>query len=146
LQEELVGYESKCQGCPNLIKLDKTKNNVTTLIASLRVVQADLQFHKLLLKREHNRIKDGEVELKDVHEKLRSISRDLDVLHLKGGCMKQWVQSLGHQIQLMCKGSRMYVMPLLIENPTTLALHTTRVFLLVHAQYVGYCSLATILC
>ncbi len=142
----MVGCESKCKGCPNLIKLDKAKNNVTTLIASLKDVERDLQFHKLLLNREHNRIKDGEVELKDVHEKLRSIFRDLDVLHLKGGCMKQWVQSLGHQIQLMCKGSRVYVMALPIENPTTLAFNTTRVFLLVHAQYVGYCFLATILC
>jgi hypothetical protein len=33
-------------------------------------------------------IKDGEIELKDVREKLCSISRDLDVMHLKGGHMK----------------------------------------------------------
>jgi hypothetical protein len=33
-------------------------------------------------------IKDGEVELGYVHEKLHSISRDLDVLHLKSGRIK----------------------------------------------------------
>jgi hypothetical protein len=54
----------------------------------LKDVEAYLQFHELLVKREHNRIKDGEIELKDVHEKLHSISRDLDVLHLKGGRTK----------------------------------------------------------
>ncbi len=80
------------------------------------------------MKKEHNNIKDGEIELKDVHEKLHSISRDCDVLHLKGGRTKQWIQSLGHEVQLICKGSRVYAMPLLIENPTTLAPNTIGVF------------------
>jgi hypothetical protein len=40
------------------------------------------------VKRELNMIKDGEVEFKDVHERLHSISRDLDVLNLKCGCTK----------------------------------------------------------
>jgi hypothetical protein len=96
LREELATCESKCQGCPNPIELGKVRNIVTTLIASLMVVKVDLQFHDLLVKREHNMIKDGEIELKDVHEMIHSIYRDLDVLHLKGGHMKQWVQSLGH--------------------------------------------------
>ncbi len=88
LQEELAACENKCQCCPNQVELNKARNIIITLIASLRDVKADLQFHELLVKREHNKIKDGEIELKDAHEKLRSISRDLDVLHLKGGCMK----------------------------------------------------------
>ncbi len=89
---------------------------------------------------------DGKIELKDVHEKLCFISRDLDVLHLKGGCTKQWGLSLGHQVQLMCMGLGAYAMPLPTKNLTTLVLNTNGVFLLGHAQYVGYCSLATILC
>jgi hypothetical protein len=96
LREELVACVTKCQGCPNPVELGKVKSIVTTLIASLRAVEVDLQFHDLLVKREHNMIKDGEIELKDVHEMLCSIYRDLDVLHLKGGHMKQWVQSLSH--------------------------------------------------
>jgi len=91
--------------------LDKSKSIVSTLITSLRDVETNLHFHELLVKREHIKIKDGEIEVKDVHEKLLFISRDLDVLHLKGGHMKQWVQSLGHQIQLMCRGSTAYAMP-----------------------------------
>ncbi len=84
----MVACESKCQGCPNPVHLDKTRSIVTTLIASLKDVEANLQFHELLVKREHNKIKDGEIELKDVHGKLCFISRDLDVMHLKGGRMK----------------------------------------------------------
>ncbi len=61
------------KGCPNPIELDKARSTITTLIASLRDVEANLQFHELLVKKEHNKIKDGEIELKDVHEKLRSI-------------------------------------------------------------------------
>jgi hypothetical protein len=87
----LAACENKCQSCPNLVKLEKIRSTITTLIASLKDVEVDLQFHELLVKREHNRIKDGEIEFKDVHEKLRSISRDLDVLHLKGGRLKQWI-------------------------------------------------------
>ncbi len=54
----------------------------------LKDVETNLQFHEILMKKECNMIKDGEVEFKDVHEKLHSISRDLDVLHLKSGRIK----------------------------------------------------------
>ncbi len=87
----MAACENKCQSCPNPVKLDKVRSIVTTLITSLKDVEVDLQFHELLVKREHNKIKNGEIELKDVHEKLHSISKDLDVLYLKGGCTKQWV-------------------------------------------------------
>lgn len=41
------------------------------------------------MKRKLNKINDGEVELKDVHEKLHCIFRpNLDVLHLKNGRTK----------------------------------------------------------
>jgi hypothetical protein len=50
--------------------LEKTRATITTLTASLKDVEVDLKFHELLMKRELNKIKDGEVvELKDVHEK-----------------------------------------------------------------------------
>jgi hypothetical protein len=42
LQKELAACESKCQGCPNTVELDKTKSIVTTLIASLRDVETNL--------------------------------------------------------------------------------------------------------
>jgi len=32
------------------------------------------------LRRESTRVKDGEIKLKDVHERLQKISKDLDVL------------------------------------------------------------------
>jgi len=54
----------------------------------LKDVEENLQFNELLMKRELNMIKDGEVELRNVHEKLHSVSRDLDVLHLKSGRIK----------------------------------------------------------
>ncbi len=38
-----------------------------------------------------HKIKDGEVEFKDVHERLHSISKDFDVLDLKCNHTKQWV-------------------------------------------------------
>jgi hypothetical protein len=98
------------------------------------------------VKRELNKIKDGEVELKDVHERLHSISKDLDVLDLKCGRTKQWAQSLRCQVQLMCKGLGTYVMPLLTKNQVAFAANIIRVFLLVLAQYVGSSSIATILC
>jgi hypothetical protein len=78
--------------------LDKTKAIITTLTTSLKDVEVDLQFHELLMKRELNMIKDGEVELKDVHERLHYVSRDLDVLDLKCGHTKQWAQSLRCQV------------------------------------------------
>ncbi len=87
----MVACESKCQGCLDLVKLGKEKNIVTTLIASLKVVETDLQFHDLLVKKEHNRIKDGEIEFNDVHEMLHFTFKDRDVLHLKGGHMRQRV-------------------------------------------------------
>jgi hypothetical protein len=68
--------------------LDKIKTIVTTLATSLKDVEVHLQFHELLVKKELNKIKDGEVELKDVHERLHSISKDLDVLDLKCGHTK----------------------------------------------------------
>jgi hypothetical protein len=75
----LVTCESKCKGCSNPTKLDKTRSIITTFIASLKDVEASLQFHELLVKKELNKINDEEVELKDVHEKLHSIFR-LDFL------------------------------------------------------------------
>jgi hypothetical protein len=57
---------------------------VTKLAASLKEVEGDLQFHELLLKRESTRVMDEEIELKDVHERLQKVSKDLDVLELKG--------------------------------------------------------------
>jgi len=88
LRKELSTCESKCQGCPNPKKLDKTKAIVTTLATSLKDVEVHLQSHELLVKRELNTIKDGEIELKDVHERLHFISKDLDVLDLKCGHTK----------------------------------------------------------
>ncbi len=78
--------ESKCKGCSNPTKLDKIYCHYIN--CKLKDVEANLQFHELLMKRELNMIKDGEVELRDVHEKLHSVSRDLDVLHLKSGRIK----------------------------------------------------------
>jgi hypothetical protein len=57
--------------------LDKTKATIITLTASLKDVEVDLQFHELPMKRELNKIKDGEVELKDVHERLHYVFRIL---------------------------------------------------------------------
>ncbi len=54
----------------------------------MKDVEANLQFHELLVKRELNIIKDGEVKFRDVHEKLHYVSKDLDVLHLKSGRIK----------------------------------------------------------
>ncbi len=54
------------------------------MAASLKEVEGDLQFHELLLKRESTRVMDEEIELKDVHERLQKVSKDLDVLELKG--------------------------------------------------------------
>ncbi len=65
--------ENKCKGCTNPTKLDKTRSTVITLIASLIDVEANLQFHELLVKWELNKINDGEVELKGVHEKLHFV-------------------------------------------------------------------------
>jgi chromosome segregation ATPase len=96
LREELSTCESKCQVCPK--KLDKTRATITTLTASLKDLEVDLQFHEKLVKRELNKIKDGEVDFKDVHERFHFVSKDLNVLDLKCSCTKQWVQSLGHQI------------------------------------------------
>jgi hypothetical protein len=42
LREELATGESKCQGCPNTVELDKTKIIVTTLLASLKDVETNL--------------------------------------------------------------------------------------------------------
>jgi hypothetical protein len=42
LYKNNVACESKCQGCPNPIKLDKTRSIVTILITSLRDVYANL--------------------------------------------------------------------------------------------------------
>jgi hypothetical protein len=85
----LATCESKCKGCSNPTKLDKTRSIITTFITSLKVVESNLQFHELLVKRELNKINDGEVELKDVHEKLHSIFRlDFNVLYLKSGRTK----------------------------------------------------------
>jgi hypothetical protein len=108
--------------------LDKTKATVTTLATSLKDVEVDSQFHELLMKRELNMIKDGEVEFKDVHERLHYVYRDLDVLDLKCGHTKQWARSLRCQVQLMCRGSRMYVISLPIENPVALAANTIGMF------------------
>jgi hypothetical protein len=47
------------------------------------------------LRKQSTRVKDGEIELKDVHERLHKVSKDLDVLELKGGETKKWVQTLG---------------------------------------------------
>jgi hypothetical protein len=80
------------------------------------------------VKRELNKIKDGEVELKDVHERLHSISKDLDVLDLKCGRTKQWAQSLTCQVQLMCKGSGTYVMPRPTKNQVAFATNIIRMF------------------
>ncbi len=68
---------------------------VTKLAASLREVEGDLQFHELLFRRESTKVKDREIELKDVHERLQKVSKGFDVLELKGGQTKKWVQTLG---------------------------------------------------
>jgi hypothetical protein len=68
------------------------------------------------------------LNLKMFMRSLHFIFKDLDVLDLKCGCTKQWAQGLGRQVQLMCKGSRAYVMPLPAENLTGLAANITRVF------------------
>jgi len=54
----------------------------------LKDVEANLQFHEILMNKELNMIKDEEVGLRDVHEKLHSVSKDLDVLHFKSGHIK----------------------------------------------------------
>jgi hypothetical protein len=50
------------------------------------------------LRRKSTRVKNGEIELKDVHGRLQKVSKDLDVLELKGGQTKKWVQTLGFQV------------------------------------------------
>jgi hypothetical protein len=46
------------------------------------------------LKRESTRVKDKEIELKDLHERLQKVSKDLNVLELRGDVTKKWVQTL----------------------------------------------------
>jgi hypothetical protein len=98
------------------------------------------------VKRELNKIKDGEVEPKDVHERLHSISKDLDVLDLKCGRTKQWAQSLRCQVQLMCRGPGTYVMPLPTKNQVAFAANRIRVFFASHYPICGFFFSATILC
>jgi hypothetical protein len=99
------------------------------------------------VKRELNKIKDGEVEPKDVHERLHSISKDLDVLDLKCGRTKQWAQSLRCQIQLMCRGSGTYAMPLPTKNQVAFAANRIRVFFASHCLICGlFFFFTTILC
>jgi hypothetical protein len=38
-----------------------------------------------------------------VNERLQHVSKDFDVLLLKGDCANQWAQTFGHQIQLRPK-------------------------------------------
>jgi hypothetical protein len=50
------------------------------------------------LKREFTKVKDREIELKDVHERLQKVSKDLDVLELRGDQTKKWMLILGFQV------------------------------------------------
>jgi len=65
LQKELVTCERKCQGCSNLVELDKVRVTTTKLGANLKDVGVELWFHELLLvKKQFNKVKDGRVEFK----------------------------------------------------------------------------------
>ncbi len=70
LKDNLAMCENKCQGFSNPIDVDQAKALVTKLATSLKEVEGDLQFHELLLRKESTRVKDGEIELKDAHERL----------------------------------------------------------------------------
>jgi len=70
LKDNLAMCENKCQGSSNPTDVDQARALVTKLAASLKEVEGDLQFHELLLRKESTRVKDGEIELKDAHERL----------------------------------------------------------------------------
>jgi hypothetical protein len=70
--------------------LDQVRVTTTKLVANLKDVEVELQFHELLLvQREFNKVKDGKVEFKNVNERLQHVSKDLDALVLKGNCANQ---------------------------------------------------------
>jgi hypothetical protein len=116
------------------------------LAASLKEMKGDLQFHELLLRRESSKVKDGEIELKDAHERLQKVSKDLDVLELKGGQTKKWVQALGFQVQLMSRGKESLVIHYQLKIPTPWLLIHLEFILPVLAQYVVCFSLVISLC
>ncbi len=70
LRDDLAMCENKYQGSSNPTNVGQVITLVTKLAASLKEMKGDLQFHELLLISESSKVKDGEIELKDAHERL----------------------------------------------------------------------------
>ncbi len=128
LKDDLAICENKYQGSSNPANVDQARTLVTKLATNLREMKGDLQFHELLLRRESTRVKDGEIELKDVHKRLQKVSKDLDVLELKGGQTKKWVQTLGFHVQLMSRGEESLLVHCQLKIPPP--------WLLIHLEFI----------